>query len=153
VFGAENYDALTTKTAVHSAKLIKKVDQCRAVYMCAHLFWTGTDGEGRRDERRVFECLQKGLKLADACVDTVAGVQLFVELLDQYLFFFERGNSLVMPKYIKGLVALIDTNMRNFAGGEAAEEEAAIRAHYRNTLLTIEQKKNAPQTSKLFADI
>lgn len=39
VFGEENYDTLSTKTAVHSAKLLKKHDQCRAVYMCSHLFW------------------------------------------------------------------------------------------------------------------
>lgn len=39
VFGEENYDTLATKTALYSSKLLKKPDQCRAIYMCSHLFW------------------------------------------------------------------------------------------------------------------
>lgn len=39
VFGEENYDTLVTKVAQYSSKLLKKPDQCRAIYMCSHLFW------------------------------------------------------------------------------------------------------------------
>ncbi|KAL0350277.1 UNVERIFIED_CONTAM: Vacuolar protein sorting-associated protein 35A [Sesamum radiatum] len=39
VFGVENRDALTHKATGYSAKLLKKPDQCRAVYACSHLFW------------------------------------------------------------------------------------------------------------------
>ena len=43
VFSEESYDTLATKAAVHSAKLLKKPDQCRAIYMSSYLFWTGDE--------------------------------------------------------------------------------------------------------------
>ena len=38
-FGKENYDTLITKAALHGSKLLKKPDQCRAVYLASHLWW------------------------------------------------------------------------------------------------------------------
>jgi len=38
-FGKENYDTLITKCALHGSKLLKKPDQCRAVYLASHLWW------------------------------------------------------------------------------------------------------------------
>ncbi|XP_052487039.1 vacuolar protein sorting-associated protein 35B isoform X4 [Gossypium raimondii] len=52
VFSVENRDTLTHKTTGYSARLLKKPDQCRAVYACSHLFWVdGQDGirDGERE--------------------------------------------------------------------------------------------------------
>lgn len=38
-FGKENYDTLITKCALHGSKLLRKPDQCRAVYLASHLWW------------------------------------------------------------------------------------------------------------------
>jgi len=38
-FGRDNYDTLITKCALHGSKLLKKPDQCRAVYLASHLWW------------------------------------------------------------------------------------------------------------------
>lgn len=38
-FGKENYDTLITKCALHASKLLRKPDQCRAVYLASHLWW------------------------------------------------------------------------------------------------------------------
>jgi len=51
IFGVENRDTLTHKTTGYSAKLLKKPDQCRAVYACSHLFWTD-DQDGIMDGER-----------------------------------------------------------------------------------------------------
>eukprot|EP01118_Nematostelium_gracile_P013563 TRINITY_DN5141_c0_g1_i5.p1 TRINITY_DN5141_c0_g1~~TRINITY_DN5141_c0_g1_i5.p1 ORF type:complete len:732 (+),score=221.45 TRINITY_DN5141_c0_g1_i5:76-2196(+) len=66
-FGEENYDTLITKSALYSSKLLKKPDQCRAIYMCSHLFWS--PARDYKNGKRVLECLQKSLKIADACMD------------------------------------------------------------------------------------
>ncbi|CAG8788797.1 10994_t:CDS:2, partial [Cetraspora pellucida] len=101
VFGPENYDTLITKCALHGSKLLKKPDQCRAVYLSSHLWWA-TEIEGRnnrpieelyRDGKRVLECLQKALKIADSCMDSVTNVELFVEILNRYIYYFERKNE------------------------------------------------------------
>lgn len=44
-FGQENYDTLITKAALHGSKLLKKPDQCRAVYLASHLWWAVEKGE------------------------------------------------------------------------------------------------------------
>ena len=38
-FSRENYDTLITKAALYGSKLLKKPDQCRAVYLASHLWW------------------------------------------------------------------------------------------------------------------
>ena len=48
-FTKENYDTLITKCALHGSKLLKKPDQCRAVYLASHLWWA-TDIRARGEE-------------------------------------------------------------------------------------------------------
>lgn len=104
-FTRENYDALITKAALHASKLLKKPDQCRAVYLASHLWWAvplasrGEDAESveglYRDGKRVLECLQRALRVADACMDAAVSVELFVEILNRYVYYYEQGNDAV----------------------------------------------------------
>ncbi len=53
-FSKENYDTLITKCALHGSKLLKKPDQCRAVYLASHLWWsTEIPGRGEEDSKAV----------------------------------------------------------------------------------------------------
>lgn len=53
-FGKENYDTLITKCALHGSKLLKKPDQCRAVYLASHLWWAVPDAKlGEEDATNV----------------------------------------------------------------------------------------------------
>jgi vacuolar protein sorting-associated protein 35 len=53
-FGKENYDTLITKCALHGSKLLKKPDQCRAVYLASHLWWaTELRALGEEDPKNV----------------------------------------------------------------------------------------------------
>lgn len=110
-FGRENYDTLITKAALHGSKLLKKPDQCRAVYLASHLWWatephrdddeSAADSGGQkekelyRDGKRVLECLQRALRVADACMDTAVSVELFVEILNRYVYYFDQENEAV----------------------------------------------------------
>lgn len=122
-FGKENYDTLITKCALHASKLLRKPDQCRAVYLASHLWWaTPTPGRGEeeekdvscarsasyekwllelmysqlyRDGKRVLECLQRALRVADSCMETATSIELFVEILDRYVYYFDQHNESV----------------------------------------------------------
>ena len=48
-----------------------------------------------RDGKRVVDCLKKGLRIANQCMDISVQVQLFVEILNHYIFFYEKGNDQV----------------------------------------------------------
>lgn len=52
-FSEENHEPLRTQCALAASKLLKKPDQCRAVSICAHLFWSGCSVEKNGEEVRV----------------------------------------------------------------------------------------------------
>ncbi|CEP16622.1 hypothetical protein [Parasitella parasitica] len=173
VFSADNYDTLITKAALHSSKLLKKPDQCRGVYLSSHLWWATERGisesdlpEGEkatlfRDGKRALECLQKALKIADSCMDPVTNVELFVEILNRYIYYFEKGNEAVTVKYLNGLIDLINTNLSNMDNPDQhpptsnssslVEHDGPVsdyvRRHFRATLLHLQNcKEQAART-------
>ena len=48
-----------------------------------------------RDGKRVLECLQRALRVADACMDAAVSVELFVEILNRYVYYFDQENEAV----------------------------------------------------------
>ena len=50
-----------------------------------------------RDGKRVLECLQRALRVADACMDAAVSIELFVEILNQYVYYFDQENEAVSP--------------------------------------------------------
>ena len=135
-FSQENYDTLVSKATQHCAKLLKKTDQCRAVMNASHLFWPGEDkAPGHRDEKRVLACLQRSLKIANACMGQQ--VHLFIEILGKYLYFFDRKCPSITVKYLKGLISLIEEHIRTL---DTTESSRLAKTHYENTLLHMKLK-------------
>jgi vacuolar protein sorting-associated protein 35 len=148
-FGKENYDTLITKCALHGSKLLKKPDQCRAVYLASHLWWatpiSALNEEDPkdvskdslrivgdilmkpqlyRDGKRVLECLQRALRVADACMDTAVSVELFVEILNRYVYYYEQENDAVSHSIANSLI-----NVTNVALGDDEVPQWSHRAH------------------------
>jgi vacuolar protein sorting-associated protein 35 len=179
-FSRENYDTLITKCALHGSKLLKKPDQCRAVYLASHLWWSVEKNaeenednkeskEGKevchghglddrvmmadnmqqlyRDGKRVLECLQRALRVADACMDTAVSVELFVEILNRYVYYFDQENDAVSwsdipmmsmltriqvtTKYLNGLIELIHSNLNTNENSSSLDNP---RRHFQRTL-------------------
>lgn len=70
---------------------------------------------------RVVECLKKALRIAKQCMDPTVQVQLFVEILNRYLYFFEKGNDKVIAFEYHSVWILLSMCMlpeegENFAG-------------------------------------
>mmetsp|Transcript_33662 Transcript_33662/g.79874 ORF Transcript_33662/g.79874 Transcript_33662/m.79874 type:complete len:844 (+) Transcript_33662:247-2778(+) len=61
VFGRVNRETLVSKATAYSAKLLRKVDQCRALCACAHLHWQA--------ERPAGEAGSPGAKAKDGSTD------------------------------------------------------------------------------------
>ncbi|KAH8738907.1 hypothetical protein FG386_000773 [Cryptosporidium ryanae] len=105
-----DYETLATKMTQHSAKLLRKQDQCRAILMCSHLFWNNKEN---RDADRVLECLQKCLKIADSAVQmTPANSVLFIDILEKYMYFLEQGNPNITTEFISKLLMLCHEQIR-----------------------------------------
>ncbi|KAL8126353.1 vacuolar protein sorting-associated protein 35B-like isoform X2 [Apium graveolens] len=143
VFGVENRDTLTHKATGYSAKLLKKPDQCRAVYACSHLFWVDNQ-DGIKDGERVLLCLKRSLRIANAAqqmANATRGssgpVTLFVEILNKYLYFFEKGNQHITSAAIQDLVELIKTEMQS----DTTTADPATNAYFSSTLRYIQFQK------------
>ncbi|KXS97703.1 hypothetical protein AC579_4480 [Pseudocercospora musae] len=147
-FSRENYDTLITKAALHGSKLLKKPDQCRAVYLASHLWWAVESAETEqkpeggkeayRDGKRVLECLQRALRVADACMDTAVSVELFVEILNRYVYYFDQENDAVTTKYLNGLIELIHSNLNTTEHASGLESP---RKHFQRTLEYIQSRE------------
>ena len=46
-----------------------------------------------RDKTKVMECLKKAVKIASSCMDKCVQLQLFVEIFNKYIYFFEKDPS------------------------------------------------------------
>lgn len=157
----EDYEALITKIAQYSNKLLKKADQSKLVALSSLLFFPPSKptlantmevvGPAAQvallsysDPDRVLECMQRALKVARN-----ANPNLFVEMLDRYLYYFENDNPVIQVQYIVGLVSLIN---ETFAADRSAVLPAT-EAHYRNTLGYIRSRQQQPETAEKFAPI
>ncbi|KAI5462882.1 vacuolar protein sorting-associated protein 35 [Mariannaea sp. PMI_226] len=146
-FGKENYDTLITKCAQHGSKLLRKPDQCRAVYLASHLWWANPivsndeseETELYRDGKRVLECLQRALRVADSCMEAAASIELFVEILDRYVYYFDQQNESVTTKYLNGLIELIHSNLAGNQQDSASIESS--RKHFHQTLENIKSRQ------------
>ncbi|KAF9007922.1 vacuolar protein sorting-associated protein 35 [Cyathus striatus] len=183
VFGVDNYDTLITKAALHGAKLLKKSHQATAVGLASHLWWQEapppTDGEAEggqktppepakeegsegsvkayphQDSKRVLECLQKSLRIANSAIEEIVTVQLYCDALDHYLYYLDRGAPAVAPKFVNSLVELITSSIDSISSPDVHPSQRAppgliegvqtpemITRHFRNTLLHIQRRKN-----------
>lgn len=152
--GKEEYESLIMKVAQFGAKVQNKPQQCEMVAMCAYLFYVaeedGTVVYG--NPQRTLECLQRALKLADACTTAdSSNLGLFVDLLEHYLYFFVKKCPTITSKYITGLAALIKehTNNLGYMGGPVA----AASEHFKQLIRHIKLMKDSAESAEQFASI
>ncbi|KAJ1508410.1 Vacuolar protein sorting-associated protein 35 [Coelomomyces lativittatus] len=104
-FNTDNYATLSLKCTVHAARMLKRHDQCRAMLFCSHLFWHSSPSY--RDPQRVLDCLQRSIKFADACLDTLTNMELLIEILVRYLYFLQQDCPTIFVKNVNHLLELI----------------------------------------------
>ncbi|KAK6867277.1 Vacuolar protein sorting-associated protein 35 [Candida tropicalis] len=102
----DNYESLITKLTLYASRLSKKNEVTRAILACAHLWNQERKGE-ENDGKRVLECLQKCLRVADGCLDPFLSVKLFIEILNQSIILN------VDSWFTNGVIELTKTNIEN----------------------------------------
>lgn len=142
--------------------------------LASHLWWQtesagGPEKEGKplcRDGKRVLECLQKALRIATSCIDELTTVQLYVDALDQYIYYFERQVKAITPKHVNSLVELITANIDNLHAAdvhptsssatagllEGVSTPDAVIQHFRSTLAYLHSRKESAMASAAAAE-
>lgn len=145
-FSEENHDPLRTQCALAASKLLKKPDQCRGVQVCSHLFWSGktktNKGEELHDQKRVLDCLKKGVKIASQCMDAGTKAQLYIELLNKYIFFCEKGHTTITEEMLQELLNRIQEELPSLEVG-SDDEADQVKTHFDNTLFHLKMRQEA----------
>lgn len=68
-------------------------------------------------------------------------IPLFVEILNVYLYHFDKNNEKVTFDYLNGLIELINTNIHNSEEEEARTGLAPTSVFYNNTLAFLKKRK------------
>ena len=71
----------------YSQTLPKRSEQCLAILNCSHLYFT----EQGKDLVKVQDCLMKAKRFADFAMSNPQNLNLFVFILNKYLFYIEKG--------------------------------------------------------------
>ncbi|EGI61622.1 Vacuolar protein sorting-associated protein 35 [Acromyrmex echinatior] len=149
-FGEENAEPVRNQCALYASKLLRKPDQCRGVATCSHIFWSGkslaTGGKEMQEGGKVLDCLKKGIRIASQCMDTSVQVQLYVELLNHYIYFYEKGNTAVTVQILNQVIAKIREELPNL---ETSEETDQIQKHLANTLEHLRNRMESPDSDGL----
>ena len=97
-----------------------------------------------KDAKKVLLCLQRALKIANTCMGSQ--VHLFIEILNKYIYFYNQNCTSIKPKYIHGLINLIEEHISSLDDSTTSRN---IKQHYQNTLQHINKKKqNQPDFLK-----
>lgn len=176
ILDVEDFNKLITKATLYGSRLLKKTDQCRAIYNSSHLWWInkeedaiaeGDDDEEKedsaepeetgeshlqenanqislkKDDKRVLECLQKSLRIADSIMDNNVSVELFIEILNQSIYYFIHGNEMINVRYLNGLIELIGNNFKEIGqtNGQIEGPYLSTWKHYQRTLKYIKEQR------------
>lgn len=52
----------------------------------------------------MLECLQRALRVADACMDAAVSIELFVEILNRYVYHFDQQNEAVRYRLLSPIL-------------------------------------------------
>uniref|UniRef100_A0A0N5AF59 Vacuolar protein sorting-associated protein 35 n=1 Tax=Syphacia muris TaxID=451379 RepID=A0A0N5AF59_9BILA len=136
-FTEENHEPLRMQCAHASAKLFKKPDQCRAVCSVAHLFWSGQSTETKgpmKDGVQVVSCLKKALKVALQCLDQVVQIQLYIHILNHYLYFFEEKCDSITVETLNQVIGKVRDSIMKL---ESSADNSQIITYFDHTLAHI----------------
>jgi vacuolar protein sorting-associated protein 35 len=137
----ENYVNMSQKSVQYAAqRLLKKQDQCRAIAHATSLFWSPV----HKDGKRVLECLQKCVRVADACIQTQPQhISLFTEVLDTYIMMYEKDNEEITSAFIGNLLGLVSEHL-NYAEPGMKEVRAA-KVHFANVIAHIKRQAKSEE--------
>ncbi|CAG0880651.1 unnamed protein product [Darwinula stevensoni] len=143
-FSEENHGTLRKQCALAATKLLKKPDQSRAVGTCSHLFWSACTAEkaaALHDGKSVNDCLKKAIRTANNCMDKSVQVQLYVETLSLFVYFFERNNDQVTVQQLNQLMSKIREELPQLEPGDETDQ---IHRHFNNTIDHLRHKMEHP---------
>lgn len=107
VLSVDNMVTITANLQQASQTLVKRSDQCIAMLSCSHLFLNDVV----KDTQKVQECLNKAKRFADFAMTNAQNLHLFVQILNKYLYFIEKGSDFIKVDIINDIIEVIKSHI------------------------------------------
>ncbi|CAF3893498.1 unnamed protein product [Rotaria sordida] len=127
-FAEENHSTLRQSLTQAATRLVKRPDQVRTLLLCTHLFWSAQrlnestqKSEQVHDNEKVLACLKKATKLTTQIMDQSVQVQLYNELLNTYIYFFNQNLPDIDITLLNSLIEKLQNEMSKISSNENDE--------------------------------
>ena len=122
-FSESTYVAMANNVTQMAAKMLRKQDQCLALAACTHLFWN----EHAQQENSVSKCLKRSARIAEICSNFAKDLNLFVTVLNHYLYYAVKNVSTIESSLISQLADLISSKVQSTSTGTKAYFQATLQ--------------------------
>jgi len=125
----EIYETLAVQTIKQASRLLFQ-DQSKLISLCSHLFWVDHAKRQYKNEESVLKALKKALHIITN--DSNPSLSVFVDILNESLYYVDKNTGAVPPQFIGDLVELIRTTHNK-------EGDPAL-AYFQNTIKYIQSQ-------------
>ncbi|EGG15756.1 vacuolar sorting protein 35 [Cavenderia fasciculata] len=101
------YETLAGQTIKQASRLLTAQDQAKVISLCSHLFWVSHKNRQHKEPEQVLQALRKSLLIISN--ESNPGLSVFVDILNECLYYFDQKSSAIPGKFISDLVELIRT--------------------------------------------
>jgi len=103
----DNLNTIIANIVQASQTLVKRNDQCVAMINCSHLYYNDII----KDQNKIQECLTKAKRFADFAMTNGQNLNLFILILNKYLYYIEKGLGFVKVDTINDLIEVIKNHI------------------------------------------
>eukprot|EP01133_Synstelium_polycarpum_P019052 gene19052-22809_t len=134
------YETLAGQTIKQASRLLTPQDQAKLISLCSHLFWVDHSDRQYKNTDSVLQALKKSLSIISN--ESNPGLNVFVDILNECLYYFDKNSGAIPAHFISDLVELIRTTH--------SKEGDSSSVYLQNTIKFISARK---ETESSYADI
>lgn len=127
-FGEDNHSTLRQSLTQAATRLVKRPDQVQTLLLCTHLFWSaqriGEEGQQAtavNDREKVLACLKKATKLTSQVMDQNTQIQLYHEILNSYIYFFNQNHPDIDVSTLNSLIEKLQSEQSKLSSNDNDE--------------------------------
>jgi vacuolar protein sorting-associated protein 35 len=149
ILSKENFITITTNLQQASQTLVKRSDQCIAMLNCSHLYFNDIV----KEQNKVQDCLNKAKKFADFAMTNAQNLVLFVQILNKYLFFIEKGADFVNPEILSDIIEIVKNHIQTITTESTNTSFLPEIERYFNITIDIIKSRKANSNNNIFQEI
>ena len=152
ILGNENVENIIKILMESGTKMVKRGDQFNSMLIIGEIYYSVI-----KDGNKVNDCINKARKYADFAMTNPQNLTLFVELLNKFLFYADKGDEIIAikPEQIDDIIELIRNHIQTIKNEVSVDSSflPSIENYFNNTIQTIQKRKNEDNHKPIYDSI